>query len=70
MNLFQENENHEKSKFYKMIRLTPKESKVKSGSFADVERQERLIYNNLPSGYKFKFENGHFRKHEKQTNSK
>ncbi len=53
-----------------MIRLTPKESKIKPGSFADVERQERLIYNNLPSGYKFKFENGHSRKYEKQTNSK
>ena len=58
---------HEKSKYYKMIRLAPKRKKKAKSEYGDQELAERIIYNNLPNGYKFKFQNGPKRKHEKQA---
>lgn len=53
-----------------MIRLTPKEKKKAKSEYVDTDLAERIIYNNLPNSYKFKFQNGPKRKHEKQTDQK
>ncbi len=53
-----------------MIRLTPKQTKKAKSEYYDQDLAERIIYNNLPNGYKFKFQNGPKRKHETETDQK
>jgi hypothetical protein len=50
-----------------MIRLTPKEKKKAKSEYVDTDLAERIIYNNLPNGYKFKFQNGPKRSNAKQA---
>jgi len=66
----EKNTKHEKSKYYKMIRLAPKDKKRAKSEYVDTELAERIIYNNLPTGYKFKFQNGPKKSNAKQTNQK
>lgn len=53
-----------------MIRLAPKSKKRAKSEYVDTELAERIIYNNLPNGYKFKFQNGPKKSNAKQTNQK